>query len=159
MLTELLASHPKILAECAVAERLRRRPRIALHPTLFNTPLIYGPEEAKAAMSSIYIEYLDAASQANLPLILTAPTWRLDRTRILEAGMPESINADAVAYLLELCESHPPTSPVLVVALTGPKNDCYRPDLAPDTEEARSFHSIQIEELAATKAEFLLAQT
>ena len=159
MLTELLARHPKILAECAIAERLRRLPGITLHPTLFNTPLIYGPEEAKAAMSSIYVEYLQTASQANLPLLLTAPTWRLDATRIADAGVPATINADAVAYLLALREKHPSSSPVLIGALAGPQNDCYRPDLAPDTDRAQTFHSPQIEALAATAADFLLAQT
>jgi homocysteine S-methyltransferase len=43
MIDILLAHHPRILAECAVAERLRRLPGVELHPTLFNTPLIYGP--------------------------------------------------------------------------------------------------------------------
>ena len=49
--------------------------------------------------------------------------------------------------------------PILTGALVGPRNDCYRPDLAPDANDAESFHAPQIEELAATPAEFLLAQT
>jgi S-methylmethionine-dependent homocysteine/selenocysteine methylase len=110
-------------------------------------------------MSSIYVEYLETANQANLPLLLTAPTWRLDATRIANAGVPASINADAVAYLLALREKHPSTSPVPVGALTGPQNDCYRPDLAPDADSAQAFHTPQIEALAATAADFLLAQT
>ncbi len=159
MLIKLLDNHTKILGECAIAERLRRLPGITLHPTLFNTPLIYGPEEIKAAMSSIYLEYLDAANQARLPLLLTAPTWRLDPIRIENAGVPSSINADAVDYLLNLRSQHKRDSPVLVGALTGPQNDCYRPDLAPNTDEAEKFHVTQIKALADTPAEFLLAQT
>ena len=38
---ELLDVHPVVLTECAISERLRRLPGISLHPTLFNTPLIY----------------------------------------------------------------------------------------------------------------------
>ena len=34
MLPEILDTHHKVLAECAIAERLRRRPGITLHPTL-----------------------------------------------------------------------------------------------------------------------------
>ncbi|MCF7674050.1 MAG: homocysteine S-methyltransferase family protein [Akkermansiaceae bacterium] len=159
MLTHLLATHPRILAECAIAERLRRRPGITLHPTLFNTPLIYGPADAKNEMSSLYQEYLQTASDARLPLLLTAPTWRMDAARVAAAGVPESINADAVSFLLDLRNRHPATAPVLVGALTGPQNDCYRPDLAPDADAAENFHSPQIAALAATAADFLLAQT
>lgn len=159
MLRELLATHPRILAECAIAERLRRRPGITLHPTLFNTPLIYGPDEARAAMASLYEEYLRTAAEARLPLLLTAPTWRLDATRVAAAGVPASINVDAVSFLLALRDRHSSPAPVLVGALTGPKNDCYRPDLAPDASGAEAFHSPQVETLASTGADFLLAQT
>lgn len=159
MLSEFLSQYPKILAECAIAERLRRRPNVKLHPTLYNTPLIYGPSEPREEMNSIYREYLDAASQAELPLLLTAPTWRLDATRVAEAGVPDSINQDAVEYLLNLRDRHSSKSPVLVGALTGPQNDCYRPELSPGAKAAEAFHTPQIHILADTAADFLLAQT
>jgi homocysteine S-methyltransferase len=82
MLPNLISRFPKILAECAIAERLRRYPGIELHPTLFNTTLIYGSEAARQCMTSLYREYIDAAAAASLPLLLTAPTWQLDPGRI-----------------------------------------------------------------------------
>ncbi|WP_411827856.1 homocysteine S-methyltransferase family protein [Luteolibacter sp. AS25] len=157
MLSDLISSSPKILAECAIAERLRRLPGIELHPKLFNTPLIYGPESALECMTSLYCEYIDAA--AALPLLLTAPTWRLDPDRIAGAGVPETINADAVDYLIGIRDSHTSGSPVVVGALTGPKGDCYKPEEALDVKSAEEFHSAQIGELAKTPAEFLMAQT
>ena len=159
MLRELLNTHPRILSEFAIAERLRRQQGITLHPTLFNTPLIYGPDESKAAMSALYLEYLHTASDAGLPLLLTAPTWRLDATRVAAAGVPASINADAVSFLTELRDQNPSATPVLIGALTGPQNDCYRPDLAPDDSDAEAFHAPQIDALCATDTDFLLAQT
>ena len=160
MLESLLNNHPLILAECAVAERLRRMPGVELHPTLFNTPLIYGPEDARDAMTSIYLEYVETANHAGLPLMLTAPTWRLDASRIAQAGVPASINTDAVTFLTNLRDHLPPgRAPIAVGALVGPKGDCYRPDLAPDSDEAENFHAPQVRELAATPADFLLAQT
>ncbi len=159
MLADLLATSPKILAECAIAERLRRLPGITLHPTLFNTPLIYGPADARQAMAALYQEYLQTASDAGLPLLLTAPTWRLDATRVAAAGVPATINADAVAFLLKIRDRQPSSAPLLVGALTGPQNDCYRPDLAPDAAAAETFHTPQVTALAATAADFLLAQT
>jgi len=160
MLDNLLANHPLILAECAVAERLRRLPGVELHPTLFNTPLIYGPATSREAMEAIYLEYLETARSAALPMLLTAPTWRLDACRVAQADVPASINRDAVAFLISLrarAENH--GTPVAVGALVGPKNDCYRPKLSPDADEAAEFHRTQILELASTEADFLLAQT
>jgi len=159
MLIELLEAHSKILAECAIAERLRRNPEITLHPTLYNTPLIYGPDDAKRQMAALYEEYLATASAANLPILLTAPTWRLDVDRVAKAGVPSTINTDAVAFLKGIGETAPNAKPVLVGALTGPRNDCYRPDLAPEADDAEAFHARQIGELAATRVDFLLAQT
>jgi S-methylmethionine-dependent homocysteine/selenocysteine methylase len=159
MLSELISRSPRILAECAVAERLRRHPEVELHPSLFNTPLIYGPEAARTVMTGIYQEYMDAAAEASLPLLLTAPTWRLDPERVAAAKVPETINSDAVDYLIGVARGHTRGSPVLVGALVGPRGDCYRPGEAPGRLEAEAFHRQQIEELAQTPAEFLLAQT
>ena len=159
MLSKLLSENSLILAECAIAERLRRIKEVELHPTLFNTPLIYGPKPAREQMTNLYREYLTIADQAGLPLLLTAPTWRLDTRRVEQAGVPSSINTDAVDYLCGVRDAFVSRSPVLVGALVGPKEDCYRADLSPETEEAEAFHLPQIEELAKSQAEFLLAQT
>lgn len=161
MLTSLLARHTRILAECAVAERLRRTPGVELHPTLFNTPLIYGPDAAREAMEAIYLEYLATARKAGLPMLLTAPTWRLDAARIAAAGVPPSIVGDAVDFLIALRRRAATAAgpEVAVGALIGPKNDCYKPELAPEAAAATAFHSHQIDALASTDADFLLAQT
>ena len=158
-LENLLDEYRLVLAECAIAERLRRVEEVKLHPTLFNTPLIYGPKKAKEQMTRLYREYLFIADQAGLPLLLTAPTWRLDFRRVEQAGVPSCINTDAVNYLCGVRDAFSSRSPVLVGALVGPKEDCYRADLSPETDEAEAFHLPQIEELAKTQAEFLLAQT
>ena len=158
-LSELLASSPRIIAEFAIAERLRRTPGVELHPTLFNTPLIYGPADALKSMTDIYIGYVTAVQEAQLPMLLTAPTWRLDSERVADGKVPETINTDAVKYLIKIRDNLKPTSPVLVGALVGPKNDCYRPDLAPDEKEAEQFHRPQIQELGNTAADYLQAQT
>lgn len=159
-LPEAVSQFPKILAECAITEQLRRRP-VTLHNTLFNTPLIYGPEDERDEMTAIYRSYLDAAVEAELPLLLTAPTWRLDVDRTRDAGFPLTINSDAVAYLQKVRDTYASHSkaPVLVGALLGPQNDCYQPKLAPDAKTAEKFHSTQINALSKTSTDFLLAQT
>jgi homocysteine S-methyltransferase len=160
MILDLMANHPRILAECAVAERLRRTPGITLHPTLFHTPLIYGPDAAREAMADIYRGYLEIARRSRLPMLLTAPTWRLDEERVIAAGVPETILADAVDFLRRIRDAAPQDQgPVAIGGLVGPRADCYRPDLAPDTAEAAAFHHPQISKLARTGVDFLLAQT
>lgn len=143
-----------------MAERLRRLPGIELHPTLYNAPLIYGPEPAREAMRSIYREYLDVARRNALPLLLTAPTWRLDAERVAAAAVPASIVSDAVDFLRALRRAAPGDQPpVAVGGLVGPRNDCYRPELAPSAEAAEAFHRPQIEALADSGVDCLLAQT
>lgn len=94
----LLKKSHLILTECAISERLRRQPDIELHPTLFNTPLIYESNGRKR-LEEIYRSYREVARQAKLPILLCAPTWRLDKDRIDEAGAPSSINQDAVTFM------------------------------------------------------------
>jgi homocysteine S-methyltransferase len=51
----LLKDFPLILAEAAIAERLRRMDGITLHPTLFNTPLI-DDEQGSETMRDLYLQ-------------------------------------------------------------------------------------------------------
>lgn len=139
--------------------RLQRQEGITLHPVLFNTPLIYN-SRGRVALDTIYRSYYSVAQKAELPLLLCAPTWRLDRTRVFEAGVPRSINGDAVQYLVGLQEGWPPTSdPVLIGGLLAPKNDCYDPLVALSRKKAANFHAWQICELAKVGVDLLIAQT
>ena len=148
-----------VLAEAAVCERLRRMEGITLHPTLFTTPLIY---EKKGALSleEIYGRYRTIALNAGIPILLCAPTWRADRDRITKAKVSYNINHDAVKFMLRLRDRWDQSqAPVLVGGLIGPKNDCYRPQEGLTEEDARKFHQWQVDQLAQTGVDVLLAQT
>ncbi len=157
----LLEEFPLILAEAAIAERLRRMNDVTLHPLLFNTPLIYDPSDTQK-MGALYLQYIELARKHQLPLMLSAPTWRLDRDRIAEAGVPSSINTDAVNYMLGIRDKaliKEGSPPIKVGGLLGPKNDCYTPEQALPTEQAEAFHQTQAQELSAAGVDFLVAQT
>ena len=156
-LNRVLERHDLILAEAAIAERLRRMDGLTLHPTLFNSPLIYDPH-ASRLMGNLYREYLEIARLADVPILLAAPTWRLDRERIRDAHVPPTINRDAVAYMRQV-QGDAGYDRVLVGALLGPRNDCYKPQAALSADEAREFHRWQADELAEAGADYLLAQT
>lgn len=157
--TQTLQSNHAILAECAIAERLRRMDDIELHPLLFNTPLIYQ-EKGRKRMGEIYGEYRKIALDAKIPILLYAPTWRVDRERIKLDKKGPTLNRDAVKFMRKLQEKwqHPESS-IFIGGLTGPKNDCYSPEEALSTDESKSFHSYQIQELVKAGVDCILAQT
>lgn len=158
-LASVIDNSPLILTECAISERLRRCSDIELHPVLFNTPLIYN-DKGRIRLQEIYGEYRKVALQAKLPILLCAPTWRVDRERIKAAGCSHSIVKDAVAFMKELEHGwQHQDSPLFTGALLAPKNDCYSPDLALSREEATKYHAWQIDKLAETDASIIIAQT
>ena len=156
---KLLEDNSLMLTECAVSERLRRMPDIELDPVLFNTVLIYDPVGRKR-LEQIYLSYRRVAEEAKLPILLCAPTWRVDRERIELAGVPQSINRDAVAFMKRFKAQHETGHSALVAgALIAPKNDCYSADLGLSRSESAEFHGWQIDELAGSDAEVIIAQT
>ena len=155
----IIEQHRLILAECAIAERLRHHEGVQLHPTLFNTPLIYDTEGA-AIMRDIYLQYRSIAQKASLPLLLCAPTWRLDKPRLKAAGFGESLLTDAVAFMRQLQNEHQDEhSPLILGGLIAPKNDCYTPEQALTVDAAKEYHSWQIERLALAGVDCIVAQT
>jgi len=154
-----LQKYPLMLTEAAISERLRRRDDVTLHPTLFNTPLIYD-EHGRHCLCEIYGQYREIAREAGLPLLLCAPTWRVDRERTAAAGFDASLNRDAVGFMLALRDRwQDRQSPIFVGGLIGPKNDCYSPAQALSHDEAEQYHDWQIRELAAAGVDVVIGQT
>jgi len=148
-----------MLTECAIAERLRRAAEVELHPTLFNTPLIYHTK-GREKLTAIYRQYREIAAQAALPILLCAPTWRVDQLRLAEAGYDKSLLFDAVSFMRYLQQQwQTADSGIFIGGLIGPKNDCYKSEQALSTEAADAFHQWQIEELAQAGVDCIIAQT
>ncbi|MFT5697704.1 MAG: homocysteine S-methyltransferase [Desulforhopalus sp.] len=157
--TNLLTTSPLILTECAISERLRRIPGIELHPQLFNTPLIYDTA-GRTALESIYSSYREVARKAQIPILLCAPTWRIDRQQTLLSGASPSIVGDAIAFMKALEERwQDPVSPLFTGALLAPKNDCYSPGKSLIRQESSQFHSWQIEQILDSDVSVIIAQT
>ncbi len=130
-----------------------------MHPTLFLTPLIYENMGSRV-MAAIYGEYRTIADQANLPILLCAPTWRLDKLRVTAAGYDENLIYDAVRFMRDLHRNwQRPNSPLILGGLLAPKNDCYSPGEALDHHEAEIFHSWEVERLVASGVDCIVAQT
>lgn len=157
--TDTLRKSQAMLTEGAIAERLRRRDDVELHPMLFNTPLIFD-DHGRACMEEIYGGYRNFAVEAGLPMLICAPTWRVDRNRIQAAGFKDDLNRDAVAFMRGLQQKwHDETTPLFVGGLVGPKNDCYAPQEALTAREAEAYHSWQVTELAESGVDCVVCQT
>ncbi|MCP4125604.1 MAG: homocysteine S-methyltransferase family protein [Gammaproteobacteria bacterium] len=156
---ELLNNNRTILMEAAIVERLRRSSDFKLHPDLVNAPLIYD-KHGKRALLDIYQEYVDIASSAEVPILLCAPTWRANYSRVNASEFPMSINVDAVKFLRGFRASQDSgISQIKIGGLIGCKNDCYQPGEGLLASESQSFHSWQINQLARGGVDYLIAET
>ena len=96
---QFLATHPFVLMEAAVIERLRRSGEVYLHDTLVNAPLIYDPV-AKEIMSAIYLEYMRLACHENLPILVCTPCAK--SRFIEEQDLAESCKMATAADLIDI---------------------------------------------------------
>lgn len=133
-----------MLMEAAVIERLRHAQPDLLHPRLVIAPLVQS-EVGRTALASIYREYIALAAKANLPIMLSTPTWRASKDRCTEDNMSKNLNADAVQFMNEFKQEY---SNLFVAGQIGCKNDCYKPEEALSAEESFEFHQWQIERLS-----------
>lgn len=159
-LVPFLKLHRRILGEGAVIERLRRRPGVTLDPHLVNAAFVYEPKD-RALLVEIYRQYLEIGRAHDLPLFLTAPTWRANAENIAAAGCGgRDVNADNVRLLQDLrAATGPHAAKVVIGGMIGCRGDAYRPDEALDAREARVFHAWQADRLAAAGADFLIGIT
>lgn len=154
----LLETHEFILAEAAVVERLRRNEKIQLDERLVNAPLVFS-DEGRAALRSLYQEYIDIAVASDRPILLSTPTWRANQERVSASNYPQDINVEAAKFMKALVAKQTRAVSAKVGGLIGCKNDCYLPEEGLSLNEARNFHQWQINELASAEVDFLMAVT
>ncbi|SHK73411.1 homocysteine S-methyltransferase [Marinobacter antarcticus] len=155
---ELLEKYHFILAEAAIVERLRRNKKIELDGSLVHAPLVHS-EEGRAALRSLYQEYLGIAEANNRPILLCTPTWRANKERVQASSQQQDINVEAAKFLKELAAEESGKVPVKIGGLIGCKNDCYLPEEGLSLNEASEFHQWQVDQLARGGVDFLIAVT
>lgn len=117
-------------------------------------PLVDSPE-GRAALRRYYEPFLELARDRNVPLVLSAPTWRAnsDWGRLLgyEADDLAAVNRRAVAFVESVRDEvlePDERGNVVVEGSVGPRSDAYSPTLLMDPEEAERYHAIQLGTLA-----------
>lgn len=148
-----------VLTEAAIIEALRRSGGVNLHHRLENALLIYD-KIGKRALSGLYNGFISIAHRADIPIIVSTPTWRANHERVSEGDIQLDVNGDAVKYLNDLKKKWGTwANKIGIGGLVGCKNDCYRPNEGLSIIDAKAFHSWQIDRLAEAGVDYLLAAT
>jgi S-methylmethionine-dependent homocysteine/selenocysteine methylase len=112
-------------------------------------PLV-DSEDGRAAMRRYYTPFLELARDRDVPLVLSAPTWRAnaDWGRLLgyEGDELAAVTLRAVAFVESLGDEG---DNVVVEGSIGPRSDAYSPTLVMDADEAERYHAVQLRTFAA----------
>jgi S-methylmethionine-dependent homocysteine/selenocysteine methylase len=117
-------------------------------------PLV-DSDDGRAALRRYYEPFLELARNRNVPLVLSAPTWRAnaDWGRLLgyEGEELADVNKRAVAFVEAVRDDvlEPAArGNVVVEGSVGPRSDAYSPTLLMDADEAERYHSVQLRTFA-----------
>lgn len=108
--------------------------------------------------------YLKLARESRRGLILETPTWRASADWGARLGYSRdelaAVNRRSVAILEDLRQAHQGEySPMVISGCVGPRGDGYAASSTMSVEEARDYHSAQIETFANTQADLICALT
>ena len=111
-------------------------------------PLV-DSEDGRAALRRYYGPFLELARDRDVPLVLSAPTWRAntDWARLLgyEDDDLASVNRRAVEFLEGMAADY---DEVVIEGSVGPRSDAYNPAFLMDADEAERYHAVQLRTFA-----------
>jgi S-methylmethionine-dependent homocysteine/selenocysteine methylase len=159
---EAVRARSPILTDGGIETRVMFETDVALPAHVEVAGLVEDPAGGPV-LRRIYESYVAAARPSGLPVIIGTPTFRASpnfaqRAGLDGAGVTRRLNASAAAMHREIRERSKP-HPVFVAGVIGPSGDAYSPDEALPAREAREYHSLQAEVLAASGVDFLYAPT
>ncbi len=149
-----------ILGEGSMYERLRRDPTVEFDPHISHACLIYDPASVRV-LEQTHREYLDIGQRYGLPMLVSTATWRANTERISQSRYRNTaVNQDNVTFMRDLRASYGvAAAPIFIEAIVGPKGDAYRPQEAPGRVQAQRVHAYQVNALAETNVDQLIAMT
>ena len=118
-----------------------------------------------AALEAYFRRHADIAVQHGCGVILEAPTWRASWDWGSRIGYPAAelrrINGAAADLLRRVRGGYQDgaRSPVVISGCIGPRADAYHPAERMDEDQARSYHSEQVETFAAAEVDQVHAMT
>ena len=140
--------------EGALAERLKREFNITIDDDVALASIIYKKEYAKV-LKELFIQYINIANKYDLPIMITTPTRRANKDRVLGSKHDENIIKDNVDFLKEIRAKV--GGEIYIGGLMGCKGDAYKADEGLSEEEAFNFHLWQAELFKKADVDFLYA--
>lgn len=142
-----------ILMEGAVAERLKREFNLNIDGQVALASFVYSDKDK---LEMIYKEYIDVAVKFDIPIMISTPTRRANRDRVLASGYDENIILDNVRFLKEM-KSKYPLQKIFVGGLMGCVGDAYKGETIFDERSSEEFHSWQATLFKQAKVDYLYA--
>jgi S-methylmethionine-dependent homocysteine/selenocysteine methylase len=129
-------------------------------PEFATFPLL-ETEEGRQVLKAYYQQHLDLAKRYDAGFILGSLTWRANPDWATKLGYSKEglhrANCGSVEFLEELIVDG--GKPHLISGCIGPRGDGYVIENAMTAEQARDYHSEQIESLASTNADLVTVLT
>ena len=149
-----------LLAEGSVYERLRRHPDVPFDAHVGTGALVLDGRYHDV-LADVHRGYLAIGVGHGLPMLLQTDTWRATGTRteasVWRGADLNRANVELIRTVAD--EGRRRGGTVVVGGLLGPAGDAYLPRDALSREDARLYHAVQAEALAAAGVDLLLCAT
>lgn len=149
-----MASHPVVLMEGALSERLKREYHIALDPHVTMAKLYRARKESEA-LSAIWNGYIAIAARYGFPFLACTPTRRTNRETVARSGCGDDVLAGNITFLRSLQQQS--GIEMYVGGQIGNRGNAYSTEGALTEAEAFAFHRWSVERYARANADFLYA--
>ena len=121
-------------------------------------------DEGTDALRKYFRPYAKLAADNGAGFVLESPTWRASPRWAKEIGYSEEeldrLNRKAIGLMEELREEfESDDSPFVISGCIGPHDDGYSPQTKLSADEAREYHSTQVNTFADTAADMVTAIT
>lgn len=144
-----------ILMEGSLSERLKREFNILPNSEIALAAHVYNKDSSEKLLS-LFTQYINIAEKYELPIMITTPTRRANKERVLSSKFKNNnVMKDNVDNLLQLKTDK--TTAVYVGGLMGCYGDAYNPSESLSVEESLKLHSWQADLFAKANVDFLFA--
>jgi homocysteine S-methyltransferase len=138
--------------------------RLGLSLPHFAAFTLFETAEGEGILWDFFASYAQLARERGVGILLDTPTWRASADWGDKLGYDakalERANLRAVDQLLRLrTEYETESAPLVISGCIGPRGDGYNPTRPVGAEEAKAYHSTQIETFARSEADMISAMT
>ena len=131
---------------------------------LFASFTLLKDDQGTDALRRYYRPYAQLAAENGTGFVLEAPTWRASPRWAKELGISDEeldrLNRKAIELMEEIREEfETDDTPFVISGNIGPQDDGYSPQTKLSADEAREYHSTQIDTFADTAADLVTVLT